>query len=55
MAPVGDLLPANTLQTAARLTHWITENAKSTRAFLKRVQAQYPLAAPLQSDRKSVV
>ena len=53
LAPVGDLLPASTVQTAARLTHWITENAKSTRAFLKRVQAQTPLAAPLQSQHIS--
>ncbi|MEW6694496.1 Ribosomal RNA small subunit methyltransferase I [Tepidimonas thermarum] len=40
-------LPQATLAVAARLTHWITENAKSTRAFLKRVQAVQPLAAPL--------
>ncbi len=44
-------LPAHTLQVAAGLTHWITENAKSTRAFLKRVDAQQPLAAPLQAQQ----
>lgn len=43
-------LPAHTVQTAARLTHWITENAKSTRAFLKRVGVASPLAAPLQEQ-----
>ena len=45
--PVQDALPASTLQTAARLTHWVCENAKSTRAYLKRVDALYPLALPL--------
>lgn len=42
-------LPRHTLQVAARLDHWITENAKSTRAFLKRVHACIPLAHPLQT------
>lgn len=44
-------LPEQTLQVAAGLTHWITENAKSTRAFLKRVHAHTPLAAPLQAQQ----
>ncbi len=44
-------LPARTLEVAASLTHWITENAKSTRAFLKRVHAHTPLAAPLQAQQ----
>ena len=34
---------------AARLEHWLAENAKSTRAFLKRVDAVFALAQPLQS------
>jgi 16S rRNA (cytidine1402-2'-O)-methyltransferase len=41
-------LPLATIEVAARLTHWIAENAKTTRAFLKRVDAVVPLAAPLQ-------
>ena len=41
-------LPAETIEVAARLTHWITENAKSTRAFLKRVDSVKALAAPMQ-------
>lgn len=49
-APLGQWLPSETLACASRLTHWITENAKSTRAFLKRVQAETGLAAPLQSQ-----
>lgn len=48
-APVSAWLPANTLAVAAGLQHWIAENAKSTRAFLKRVGAEAPLAAPLQT------
>lgn len=48
-APIAHVLPEQTLRTAARLGHWICENAKSCRAFLKRVDAVVPLAAPLQS------
>lgn len=47
--PIEDVLPRGTLQTAARLAHWICENAKSARAYLKRVDAVAPLAQPLQS------
>lgn len=43
-------LPAETLGVASNLTHWITENAKSTRAFLKRVESVASLRAPLQSQ-----
>jgi len=43
-----DTLPLHAIQTAAGLHHWVTENAKTTRAFLKRVDAVAPLAAPLQ-------
>lgn len=42
-------LPLGVIRTAARLVHWVAENAKSTRAFLKRVDAVVPLAMPLQS------
>jgi 16S rRNA (cytidine1402-2'-O)-methyltransferase len=50
-APLDVALPAHTLAQTARLTHWITENAKSTRAFLKRVGESHPLAAPLQAQQ----
>ena len=46
-APITDVLPTNTLATAAQIQHWICENAKSTRAFLKRVGETHPLIAPL--------
>lgn len=50
-APLNTLLPGETLAVAGRLTHWIAENAKSARAFLKRVDAAVGLAAPLQEQR----
>ena len=49
--PLQDALPAHTLQIASRLTHWVCENAKSTRAYLKRIDAIHPLAAPLQQQQ----
>lgn len=49
--PLQGVVPDGTLQAAARLTHWICENAKSTRAYLKRIDALHPLAAPLQEQR----
>ena len=49
-APITDVLPQETLRLAAGVTHWITENAKSTRAFLKRVDAQVPLAKTIQEN-----
>ncbi len=49
-APIADVLPAATLAAAAQTTHWITENAKSTRAFLKRVGEHQALALPLQEQ-----
>ena len=42
------LLPQSTIAQAASITHWVVENAKSARAFLKRVQAVQPLACSLQ-------
>ena len=50
-ARLDDVLPAGTLAVAARLGDWICENAKSTRAYLKRVHELHPLALPLQAQR----
>lgn len=47
---LADVLPLGTIRVAARLTHWVAENAKTTRAFLKRVDAIVPLAVPLQGQ-----
>ena len=49
-APITDVLPQETLRISAGVTHWITENAKSTRAFLKRVDAHAPLAKTIQEN-----
>ncbi len=49
-APLQDALPLGTIQAAAGITHWICENAKSARAYLKRIDAVAPLAAPLQAQ-----
>jgi len=50
VVPVADVIPAGTLAVAARLTQWICENAKSARAYLKRVAEVQPLALPLQQQ-----
>lgn len=44
-----DSLPLGTLTVAARLGHWVCENARSTRAYLKRVDAVVPLRQTLQA------
>ena len=48
---VTEVLPAGTIAVAARLTHWVCENAKSARAFLKRIGELQPLALPLQQQQ----
>ena len=47
-APLREVLPEGTLQRASQLTHWICENAKSARGYLKRIHELYPLSRPLQ-------
>ncbi|MDO9091966.1 MAG: SAM-dependent methyltransferase [Rubrivivax sp.] len=44
-----EVLPHAVIRRAAALQHWVAEDARSTRAFLKRVAAIEPLAAPLQA------
>lgn len=46
-----EILPDAVIARAAAITHWAAENAKTTRAFLKRVGAIHPLALPLQEQR----
>jgi 16S rRNA (cytidine1402-2'-O)-methyltransferase len=48
-APLEETLPLGVIRQAALLSHWLVENAKSARAFLKRVDAVVPLARPLQA------
>jgi len=42
-------LPLGTLQTAAEISYWVCENAKSARAYLKRINAIAPLCQSLQT------
>ena len=48
VAPLQDVMPLATIQVAATLQYWICENAKSTRAYLKRVGELQPLKKQLQ-------
>ena len=43
VVPLAEVLPAATIATAARLTHWICENAKSTRSLLNRIGELQPV------------
>jgi 16S rRNA (cytidine1402-2'-O)-methyltransferase len=49
VSDLRDVLPMAVIRHAARLTHWVAENAKTTRAFLKRVDAIVPLTLTLQA------
>ena len=51
LAPLQDVMPLCTLQVAAKLSMWICENAKSTRAYLKRINEFQPLATPVQAQQ----
>ena len=46
---IQDVMPLQTLQIAARLGHFVCENAKSTRGYLKRVGEVIPLNQPVQA------
>ncbi len=47
--PLQEVMPDATLAVASRLSHWISENARSTRAYLKRIDACHRLALPIQA------
>lgn len=49
LAPIQDVVPLHTLQIAARLGYFVCENAKSTRAYLKRVGEVAPLSQSVQT------
>ena len=44
-------IPHHTQEIAARISHWICENAKSTRAYLNRIAVSIPLQVPLQMQK----
>ena len=46
---LSQVLPQSVLERAAGLHHWVVEDAKTARAFLKRVDRLVPLAHSLQS------
>jgi 16S rRNA (cytidine1402-2'-O)-methyltransferase len=48
--PLTDVLPDATLARASTITHWICENAKTARAYLKRIGEVHPLALPLREQ-----
>lgn len=48
-APLADVMPLETIRVASQLPCWICENAKSTRAYLKRVNELQALAQPVQA------
>jgi 16S rRNA (cytidine1402-2'-O)-methyltransferase len=49
--PLQEVLPPGTLLVAARLQHWVCENAKSARAYLKRVNEITPLVCPIRQQQ----
>ena len=51
--PLAPLIPSAVQAMTAHLDYFIAENAKTTRAYLKLVALQHPLAKPLQEIRIS--
>ena len=49
MPDLQEVLPLGVIRIAAHLPCWVAENAKTTRAFLKRVNEVVPLLQPLQA------
>jgi 16S rRNA (cytidine1402-2'-O)-methyltransferase len=49
-APLTDVMPAGTLAAASAITHWVCENAKTARAYLKRIGETHPLAVPIREQ-----
>jgi 16S rRNA (cytidine1402-2'-O)-methyltransferase len=47
--PLQEVLPLGVIRRAAALAHWVAEDARSARAFLKRANEVVPLSLPLQS------
>jgi 16S rRNA (cytidine1402-2'-O)-methyltransferase len=48
-APLQQVMPQGTLEVAAKLGFWVSENARSTRAYLKRVNELHALSQPIQA------
>lgn len=50
-APLADVMPAGTLAVAAGIRHWVCENARSARAYLKRINELHAIALPLREQQ----
>jgi 16S rRNA (cytidine1402-2'-O)-methyltransferase len=46
---LADVLPLGVIRRAAQVQHWAVEDARSARAFIKRVAVLAPLVVPLQA------
>ena len=51
LSPLNEVLPQATIRRAAELQHWVCENAKTARAFLKRVGEIRPLCVSIQEQQ----
>ena len=49
LSDLQNSMPWGTLTVAAKLQYWVCENAKSARAYLKRINEITPLSSPLQA------
>lgn len=47
---LAEVLPDATIARASAITHWICENAKTARAYLKRIGDIHPLAAVMREQ-----
>lgn len=48
--PLTAVLPAEAIERAATLSHWVCENARTLRHFLARVRDVQPLNVPIQQQ-----
>jgi 16S rRNA (cytidine1402-2'-O)-methyltransferase len=48
-APLQQVMPQGTLEIAAQLGIWVCESARSTRAYLKRINELQPLSQAIQT------
>lgn len=52
-AQLPHVMPIETLRCASQLRHWIVEDAKTARAFLKSIDTLAPLVCPIQEMQMS--
>ncbi len=54
-APVGDVLPAGNIALCREIKHYVVENIRTARRFLKRCDRDIDIDSLTFTDRKSVV